>query len=150
MNLKQTTNQDPAFIRLTRELDAELNARYGKAQAAYDRHNRIDPIDTALVGVLDGQAVACGCFKAIDPATIEIKRMFVRKTARRNGLSTRLLEALEAWGAELGHERAILETGKGQPEAIAFYRKQGYTPMENYGPYVGIDNSVCMEKRIRP
>ena len=150
MKLKQTTNQDPDFIRLTRELDAELNARYGKAQEAYDGHNRIDPIDTALVGYVDGRAVACGCFKAIDPSIVEIKRMFVEETGRRNGLSTLLLEALERWAAGRGHESAILETGKGQPEAIAFYRKQGYTPIENYGPYVGIDNSVCMEKRIGP
>ena len=62
----------------------------------------------------------------------------------------KILISLEKWASELGYKKAILETGKGQPEAIALYQKAGYQIIENYGPYKGLDNSVCMGKNIQP
>jgi hypothetical protein len=43
---------------------------------------------------------------------------------------------------------AILETGFMQKEAISLYQKLSYTITENYGQYIGIENSVCMKKNI--
>ena len=74
--------------------------------------------------------------------------MYVFKALRRRGYAQLLLRALETWGAELGFKKALLETGKGQPEAIRLYRKCGFTIIDNYGPYQNMENSVCMEKTI--
>jgi len=150
MTLTPTKNTHPDFIALTRALDEQLHKRYGKNQADYDQYNKIAPIDTALIGHVGKIPLACGCFKPLDARTIEIKRMYVRKEFRRNGFSMILLKALEEWGARLGHRIARLETGKGQPEAIGLYTKAGYLPIENYGPYKNLPNSLCMEKRILP
>ena len=62
MQLLRTSNQDEQFVALTRQLDDELRQRYGELQDLYTPHNRLDCIDTALLGVVEGQAVACGCF----------------------------------------------------------------------------------------
>jgi hypothetical protein len=35
-----------------------------------------------------------------------------------------------------------------QQEAISLYQKVGYTIVDNYGPYVGMDKSVCLKKEI--
>jgi putative acetyltransferase len=148
MNIVRLKNTHPDFIGLTKRLDAELNARYGRQQAIYDKHNIIDPIDTAIVGYLDEIPVTCGCFKVIDGQTVEIKRMYVASDHRRKGLAVLTLQALEKWAAALGFKRAILETGKGQPEAIGLYEKCGYGVTANYGPYVGMDNSRCMAKSL--
>lgn len=148
MQLVRTTNQDEQFVALTRQLDAELRQRYGQQQDLYTPHNRLDLIDTALLGVVDDQAVACGCFKWLDPQSAEVKRMFVHPEWRRRGYSTQLLIALEAWARELEVQRLLLETGLGQPEAIALYHKLGFTPIENYGPYVSLGNSLCMAKSL--
>jgi hypothetical protein len=43
----------------------------------------------------------------------------------------------------------VLETGKRQPDAIHLYEKAGYRRFPNFGQYIGVDNSVCMEKRLR-
>ena len=145
----KTTNSHRDFCALIQALDAELNARYGKEQVLYDKHNVIDPIETALVGYENGLPVACGCFKKIDAKTVEIKRMFVSPKYRRRGFSSQILGTLEAWAAELGFSEARLETGKGQPEAIALYAKMGYAVIPNYEPYVGMENSVCMSKTVR-
>jgi putative acetyltransferase len=60
-----------------------------------------------------------------------------------------VLAELEAWAAELGYPKCVLETGKRQPEAIALYEKQGYQRISNYGQYIGVENSVCFEKVLK-
>jgi len=145
----KTTNTHQDFCALTHALDAELNARYGKEQALYDKHNVIEPIETAIVGYEDETPMACGCFKKIDDITVEMKRMFVTPAYRRRGFSSQILTTLEAWAVELGFSVARLETGKAQPEAIALYGKMGYEVIPNYAPYVGMKNSVCMSKKLR-
>ena len=43
-----------------------------------------------------------------------------------------------------------LETGKRQPEAIALYKKKGYSSIHNYGQYAEVPNSLCFEKKLDP
>lgn len=150
MKILRVDNLNADFVSLTKRLDEELNERYGSQQSMYDKHNIIEPIGTAIVGYHGGKPVACGCFKVIDDRTIEIKRMYVVDECRRRGFSVRVLRELEQWGCDLGYSRAILETGKGQPEAIGLYKKCGYGITDNYGPYKGLENSVCMTKPLKP
>jgi putative acetyltransferase len=148
MIIRRTTNTHRDFLTLIRELDTELRGIYGSLQAVYDQHNVLDPIDTAMVGYKNAEPLACGCFKAIDTKRVEIKRLYVKPEFRRQGFSSEILQALEAWALELGYAGAFLETGKGQPEAIGLYRKFGYQIIENYGPYRGMENSLCMQKLL--
>ncbi|MDD2384164.1 MAG: GNAT family N-acetyltransferase [Sulfurospirillaceae bacterium] len=146
---KRTSNANNDFQALTHLLDSELKARYGNLQDIYDQHNVITLIETALVGFNDGEPIACGCFKAIDNMTVEIKRMFVLPAYRRRGFSSQILHDLEQWAYTLGYQYARLETGQSQPEAIALYQKQGYSIIDNFEPYIGMSNSVCMQKELR-
>lgn len=148
MNLKEHSSSHKHFKALTRMLDWELFERYGDAQAAFDPHNRLTSISTALVGYEDGTPVACGCFKKISGQKVEIKRMFVVPEFRGKGTATVLLTALEYWAARLGFSIARIETGKGQPEAISLYKKAGYVIIPNFSPYEGVDNVICMEKGL--
>jgi GNAT superfamily N-acetyltransferase len=149
MNIVRTNNSNPDFKELCIQLDSELNSRYGKYQFKYDKHNVIEDNQTVIVGYIDGIPVASGCFKALDKEAIEIKRMYVKPEYRRKGLSTFILTSLENWAEELGFSIALLETGKGQPEAINLYKKNGYEITENYELYAGIENSICMKKKIK-
>lgn len=148
MEIMRTDSCNQGFRALCTRLDRDLDGRYGRAQEKYDQHNIIEDNGTVIVGYLDDIPVAGGCFKILDPETIEIKRMFVVPEHRRKGYSTRLLIALEEWARELEFSIALLETGKGQPEAIQLYQTQGYEIIENYGPYAGVENSLCMKKRL--
>jgi GNAT superfamily N-acetyltransferase len=74
--------------------------------------------------------------------------MYTRPGARGKGIASLVLAELERWAGELSYGRCVLETGKRQPEAIALYKKRGYTSIPNYGQYIGVDNSVCFEKEI--
>ncbi|WP_084553905.1 GNAT family N-acetyltransferase [Desulfopila aestuarii] len=147
MKLVRTDSNNPAFRDLTRKLDAELHARYGRQQAQYDRHNVVDLVKT-VIGYIDEMPIACGCLKLIASQTVELKRMYVDQKHRKKGYAVSLLQALEAWCIELGINTMILETGKGQPEAIGLYQKCGFAITENFGPYIGNTNSVCMQKQL--
>lgn len=138
MDYLRTANTHPDFITLTQQLDNELASRYGALQKQYDGHNVIAPIETAIVRYVDNDPIACGCFKCLDEVQVEIKRMYVSPLFRRKGYSYALLEALEAWAISLGYAEAVLETGIGQPEAIALYTKMGYSIIPNYGVYIGM------------
>ena len=96
----------------------------------------------------DDVPIGCGAFKEFEANTVEIKRMYVSEANRGKGIAVQILNELEKWAAELSYSRCILETGIKQPEAIALYQKCGYTRMENYGQYAGIDASFCFEKKI--
>jgi len=42
----------------------------------------------------------------------------------------------------------VLETGIKQHEANNLYKNTGYEIIENYEPYIGNTNSVCMKKAL--
>ncbi len=146
LNLERTTNENAALRRLIGELDEDLNSRYGDLQKQYNGFNQVDKIDTVVIARIENEAVGCGCFKSFDNEMVEIKRVFVQKSFRGNGIADAILKELETWAAELGFTAAVLETGKGQPEAIRFYTRQGYNIVPNFGQYIGNDNSICMKK----
>ena len=92
--------------------------------------------------------VGCGAFKKYEDGAAEIKRMFVLPEHRGRRVAAGVLKELEDWAAEMDFRECILETGYKQPEAIALYKRSGYEVIENYGQYIGVENSVCMRKII--
>nr|WP_295871542.1 GNAT family N-acetyltransferase [uncultured Chitinophaga sp.] len=148
LQLIRTDSGHPDFISLVQLLDQDLAVRDGSDHAFYAQFNKIDLIKQVVVGYLDGQPVACGAIKPFSAAQAEVKRMFVHPGFRGRGLAGEVLRELEKWARELGYNACVLETGKKQPEAIALYQKSGYAVTENYGQYIGVDNSVCMRKDL--
>ncbi len=89
--------------------------------------------------------VGCGALRPIDAATAEIKRMFVRRLARRQGVARAIVMQLLGDARALGYRSVRLETGNRQPEAIALYASCGFKRIEPFGPYVDDPTSVCFE-----
>ena len=95
--------------------------------------------------------MACGGLQWIDDPTAgemraEIKRMWVDSAWRGRGLAGRLLRFLEQTAVESGRRTIRLDTNPVLLEAIAMYRKAGYTDIERYNdnPYAGL----WFEKRL--
>jgi len=72
--------------------------------------------------------------------------MYVLPEFRGRKIAPEILSELEKWATELGFSACILETGYKQEAAIRLYHNCGYATTENYGQYVGIENSICMKK----
>ncbi|PCE66005.1 GNAT family N-acetyltransferase [Sediminicola luteus] len=146
LRFEKVENEHPDFQRLVSQLDLELAKRDGDAHGFYDQFNSIQNLRHCLVAYQGTKAVACGAFKAFDAETIEIKRMYTLMEFRGKGIAGKVLGQLESWALTLGYSQAVLETGKRQPEAIARYKKSGYNTTPNYGPYRGVENSICFIK----
>jgi putative acetyltransferase len=149
ITLKRTTSDDPDFRQLVRELDADLAVRNGESNDFYAQFNKLDSIRHAIVAYSGAEPVGCGAIKAFDARSMEVKRMFVPVAQRGKGIAKRVLAALESWAAELDYDCCVLETGQDtNPEAANLYGKNGYVRIPNYGQYIGVENSVCFEKRL--
>ncbi|HEX8313783.1 MAG TPA: GNAT family N-acetyltransferase [Flavisolibacter sp.] len=145
-HLKRTTTADEDFQKLVRCLDHELWNELQEDQATYDQYNKVPDIKTAVLIYEAGEPVACGCFKEFDQNTVEIKRMFVQKAHRGKGLSKQVLKELEQWAMEAGYQYAVLETSIHFAAARQLYHSNGYQTVSNYGPYAGLEESICMQK----
>jgi putative acetyltransferase len=135
--------------RLMAELDVEIGVRYpGVVPHGLHAHDFDDPRTVFVVARIDGEAVACGAIRGLEPGVAEVKRMYVRDAARGRGVGRRVLAALESKAREAGVSLLRLETGTAQPEAIALYTSAGFVAIETFGEYVGNDFSRCFEKRL--
>ena len=148
LKISKTTSENFDFITLIAALDKSLWERYPELNTNYWGNNILELNPNVVVIYLDDNPVACGCFKKYDKNTIEIKRMFVSPEARGMGLAQNILRELELWAHDLGYSFSVLETLYKQKEAIALYQKTGYNIVDNYEPYVGLKNSICMQKQI--
>ncbi|WP_235831774.1 GNAT family N-acetyltransferase [Flavobacterium rhamnosiphilum] len=148
MKISKTTSENPDFVNLIAALDKSLWERYPELKTNYWGNNILELNPNVVIIYLEDKAVACGCFKKYDKNAIEIKRMFVSPEARGMGLAQNILRELELWAHDLGYSFSVLETLHKQKEAIALYEKAGYSIVENYEPYVGLENSICMRKQI--
>lgn len=146
--VKRTDSDNKDFIELVKHLDAELAERDGGDHSFYSQFNKINKIKYAIVGYDNDSPVSCGAIKEFAPLIMEVKRMYTLPSERGKGLAGILLEELEKWASELGYEKCVLETGKRQPEAIRLYERSGYHRTPNYGQYIGVENSLCFEKRV--
>ena len=149
MELIRTDSSNPDFKDLVARLDNYLGVVDGEQHAYYDKFNQIDTLNHVIVGYEDGEVVACGALREMGAGVMEVKRMYTRPESRGKGFAKKVLAELERWAAESGATTVILETGKTMTDAIGFYRSNGYEVIPNYGPYVGVENSVCFEKEVR-
>ena len=146
--LIRTDSSNTDFQALVTLLDQDLRIRDGADHAFYAQFNQIDRIQHAVVAYVDDEAVGGGAFKPFADSAVEIKRMYVRPALRGQGIAQKVLAELETWARELNNTDCVLETGQKQPEAIRLYQRAGYKIIPNYGQYVGVANSVCMNKAI--
>ncbi|MET9000519.1 GNAT family N-acetyltransferase [Amycolatopsis sp. Hca4] len=149
LTITPVTWDDPDAVRLREAQRTELDARYGT-----DDHEpgAVPTAETVAVFLLardaGGTALGCGGLRPLGPGSGEVKRMYVEPAARGTGVAAALLRALEDHARDLGITRLLLETGTGQPDAIRFYQREGYEPIEAYGPYRGEPLSRCFARDL--
>jgi len=146
------TVEDPhsdAAARLIRNLSAELGERYGDdGSGAFSPDDVRVPGGAFVIAWLDDQPVGCGALRPLERGVAEVKRMFVEKDARRQGVAKKVLEKIETIACVLGYRTLRLETGILQPEAIGLYESAGFRRVRCYGRYVDNPLNVCYEKRL--
>jgi ribosomal protein S18 acetylase RimI-like enzyme len=152
LRIERVSPADAAARRCVARYFEELGRRFemgfdpASSLPAEDR-DLIPPAGAFLVGSIDGEPVACGAIKTIEPGVGSLKRMWVADDVRGLGIGRRMLHALEAEATALGLRVLRLETNRELGEAIRLYRTAGYreVPRFNDDPYA----HHWFEKRLR-
>lgn len=132
---------------LLKELSDRLDKITGNSgEASFNKNDISDEKSTFVIAEADNEPIGCGAIRKIDKFTAEVKRMYARK--RGYGAGTCILNFLEKKAKEFGYSSLICETRKINKDAVAFYLKNGFHVIENYGKYVGRDDAICFEKKI--
>jgi putative acetyltransferase len=138
---------------LVEELETVLAAEYTPEQrhglaldALFQPHIRF------FLARLHGQAVGCGGVALFDDFA-EVKRMYVRNAARRQGVAGAILTRLEDEARKAGLSWLRLETGDNQIAAMQLYTRAGFRRCAAFGDYTAmapqsIATSVFFEKPI--
>jgi putative acetyltransferase len=105
------------------------------------------PNVTIVVAREEGRALGMAALVE-KPGYGEVKRMYLRDEARGRGLADGILRSIEDVAREHGVHLLQLETGPLQPAAIAFYERNGFSRIPEYGEYIGSESSVCFGKTL--
>jgi len=148
--IKQVGYADSDASRLIAAVQQEYVVRYGGQDGTpVDPAEFTPPAGIFLIGYEAGEPVASGGWRS-HGTDAEIKRMYVAPAVRHRGLARQLLAELERTAAAAGHQRAILESGSAQPEAVALYRSSGYTPIPPFGHYATSRGAIHLGKPLPP
>ena len=143
--------QHPQALALLAEAAEEARALYPELfapDAPAPANTPLRAREIYLVAQRNGQVVGCGALRQKDTFTGEVRRMFVTRRARRDGVARALLMSLEHEAQALGYRHLVLETGTRQQAAIALYGDTGWRRIPAWGPYVGDAMSVCFGKAL--
>lgn len=135
-------------VKLRAAQRAEIAARYGDAAREPGRVPSADDMSAFFLAYVEDIPAGCGGVLDLGDGSGEVKRMYVTPAHRGTGIAPQILEAIEEYSRTHGIARLMLETGVLQPDAMRFYEREGYTRIENYGPYAGDELSVCYAKPL--
>ncbi|WP_421952496.1 GNAT family N-acetyltransferase [Pelagibacterium sp.] len=108
-----------------------------KRSADPDAIDMIRPRGAFILAMSDGLPIGCVGLKGTTKGYAEIKRLWVAPSARGLGLAHRLMASVEIAARELDIARLRLDTNRALPEAIAMYRRTGWTEIDRFNddPY---------------
>jgi GNAT superfamily N-acetyltransferase len=151
INIRNVDPQGADALALLEEASADARALYPELFAGVTASATNGPLPAGAVYVVahvDEQAVACGAIYPLGESVAEVKRMYVHRSHRRQGLAAAVLRHLEAEAQRLGYRRLVLETGYRQQPAMRLYEAHGFERIAPYGEHVNDPTSVCFARTL--
>jgi ribosomal protein S18 acetylase RimI-like enzyme len=141
VSLTITQARTEADIALMRQLFLEYAASIGidleyqgfSAELAGLPGKYAPPSGELFIASFDGEAGGCVALRALDRATLEMKRLYVRPSTRGMGLGKRLVEAAISFARHQGYAELRLDTLASMVPAQALYRSLGFVEIPPYG-----------------
>jgi ribosomal protein S18 acetylase RimI-like enzyme len=108
------------------------------------------PAGELLLAKRGDHVLGCVALKPLEPPHIaEVKRLFVRPQARKDGVGKALVTEILRIAKERGYGEVKLDTLPEMTPAIALYKSVGFIAIPPYGShaYPGL---VCLGKKLNP
>ena len=135
----ESTRDFDAIRKLFREyeefLDVDLQFQSFESELATLPGKYAPPCGVLLLAKEKEAALGCGAIRRFGPAEnriCEMKRLYVRPSARHRGIGKQLAMHLIQDGIRLGYRTMILDTLKRLEAATSLYRLLGFVPTEPY------------------
>jgi GNAT superfamily N-acetyltransferase len=123
-------------LELVDQLIAELPGTYGS------------PRGEVHLAFAEGELVACGALRPLEPRIGEIKRVYVRADHRGPGFGPRFTRSLLDRARELEYERVRVDALPTMAAALQFYPGMGFEPIPAYWPHP-VRGALFFEYRLR-
>ena len=106
------------------------------------------PIGRLYLAYVDGEPAGCIALRKLEPGVCEMKRLYLRESARGLGLGVRLIEQVIADAREIGYAKMRLDTYPPKMgKAVSLYEAHGFYEIPPYydNPHAGV---LYMEKTL--
>ena len=124
---------DAADLRaLFREYAASLGDAFNVADFEEELVALPGYYEVLLVARIDGELVGSVALKRLPDDATELKRLYVRPSARGTGLGRRLAQAAVDRARDLGYARILLDTLPSMTVAGGIYRELAFVPVARY------------------
>lgn len=122
------------FREYVHELGVDLNFQDFEQELSTLPGKYAEPKGRLYLAYDHTEAIACIALRPIDDQVGEVKRLYVKPTHRRQGLSKNLAECIIEEARKIGYQRLVLDTLNTMIPAMNLYRSLGFMETEAYYP----------------
>jgi putative acetyltransferase len=106
------------------------------------------PEGRLALAIMSGEAVGCIALRKLDGDSCEMKRLFVRPSARGSGVAVTLIKWLFSEARSHGYSRVLADTLPTMHAALCLYERFGFKRIDSYSPNP-TPGAIYLEKNLR-
>lgn len=142
MRILSTNTADQSVLQLFSEHDDYMIDFLGEDKWCYTRYNENENIENVWAVYSDNTPVGCIAYRRKSDEVGEVKRLYIRREYRGNGISKKLLNTVECYAREQGCHTLFLDTRITLEPAVSLYRNVGFSIVFQQGLYIQMEKKL--------